>query len=184
MAGINRALYENRHVAKASESANKPCIFLSHIFVDKSAAMAVGTYIVNCGDIDIYLDFNDADLQEAVKTANHYGITQFIEQGLSHSTHIMCLVSVDTVKSWWVPYELGFAKNAGKHLSTLKLKGEIALPPYLQISEIIPGTKSLNDYLSKVRRAFAKVSGACLLTETLIPHSGLHPLDEHLDWNR
>jgi hypothetical protein len=43
----------------------------------------------------------------------------------------MCLVSAATVRSWWVPYELGFAKRAGKHLATLKVKGEVVLPEYL-----------------------------------------------------
>lgn len=183
MAGINRALYENRHLAKARESANRPCIFLSHIAVDKSAADAIGSYITRQGDLDIYLDVNDVNLQNAVSTGDPAGITQFIEQGLSHSTHIMCLVSADTVRSWWVPYELGFGKNAGKHLFTLKLKGEVTLPAYLQISEIIPGTKSLNYYLTKVRHGLGKAAAVQTLTETLIPETARpHPLDQHLDW--
>jgi hypothetical protein len=80
---INRALYENRHLAKDSESANKPCIFLSHISVDKSSAIAVGNYVMRQGDIDVYLDINDQELQNAVNTSNPFGITQFIERGLS-----------------------------------------------------------------------------------------------------
>src|SRR5688572_28936795 len=117
MAGVNRALSESRHLSKGIGSS--PCIFISHISVDKSAATAVGSYITSRGDIDIYLDINDADLQDSVSKANAAGITRFIERGLSKSTHIMCLVSASTVGSWWVPYELGFAKNAGKQLSTL-----------------------------------------------------------------
>jgi hypothetical protein len=95
---------------------------LSHISIDKSSATAIGEYITRYGDIDIYLDVNDPDLQSAVLTNDAALMTRFIERGLSRSTHVMCLVSVDTVRSGWVPYELGFAKNAGKHLSTLKLK--------------------------------------------------------------
>ena len=184
MAGINRALYENRHLAKANESAKKPCIFLSHISVDKSVAIAIGAYITTQGDIDIYLDINDEDLQEAVRTGDPVGVTQFIEQGLSHSTHIMCLVSARTVNSWWVPYELGFAKNAGKHLSTLKFKGEVNLPAFLEIGEIIRGIKSLNNYLTRVRSGLAKTAMASTLTETLIRHyEDPHPLQNQLDWN-
>jgi hypothetical protein len=178
VAGSNRALYENRHLAKA----NKSCIFLSHISVDKSSAIAIGNYITKQGDIDIYLDLNDEELQRAVKGDDPTGITKFIEQGLSNSTHIMCLVSAATVGSWWVPYELGFAKNAGKYLSTLKLKGAITLPPYLQISEIIPGTKTLNEFLTRVRQGLGKAASLRSLTETLIAHTSPHPLDEHLDF--
>lgn len=184
MAGINRALYENRQFAKARELLSTPCIFLSHISVDKTAAIAIGSYIAKRGDIDIYLDINDEKLQEAVRTGDPAGITQFIEQGLAASTHIMCLVSSDTVRSWWVPYELGFAKSAGKYLSTLKFRGDVALPAYLEISEIIRGIKSLNNYLTGVRRGLQKAVGIETLTESLIRHNVQgHPLDEHLDWN-
>ena len=78
MAGINRALYENRHLAKA----NKPCIFLSHISVDKSSATAIGTYITKHGDIDIYLDVDDSDLQNAVSRGDPANIDQVQPQRL------------------------------------------------------------------------------------------------------
>jgi len=67
MAGINRARFENRHLAKASAFLGNPCIFLSHISVDKSAVQAIATYITSRGDIDIYLDAMDDDLQEAAQ---------------------------------------------------------------------------------------------------------------------
>jgi hypothetical protein len=179
VAGINRALQENRILAKSNESTKVPCIFLSHISIDKPAAMAIGNYITRHGDIDTYLDIDDPGLQDAANSGDAVRITQFIERGLSHSTHIMCLVSQDTVRSWWVPYELGFAKKAGKSLSTMKLKGEVALPAYLEISELIRGTKGLNAYLTAIRGTLRKS-----LTETLIAHTaGQHPLDLYVDWN-
>ena len=96
----------------------------------------------------------------------------------------MCLVSSATVRSWWVPYELGFAKNAGKHLATLKLKGDINLPEYLQISELIRGTTSLNDYLSRVRSGLEQLRKSVTLSESLLAATTAnHPLDEHLNWN-
>lgn len=180
MAGINRALLENRFLAKANESAGTPCIFLSHISVDKPAATAIGSYITRQGDIDIYLDINDQELQSAVSVGSAVGVTQFIERGLSRSTHIMCLVSASTVGSWWVPYELGFAKKSGKALSTLKLKGQVELPAFLEISEIIRGTKGLNSYLNSIRSTLRKS-----LTESLIAHGASpHPLDNYLDWQQ
>src|ERR1700722_4948794 len=166
MAGINRALFENRHLAKASASSGNPCIFLSHISVDKPAVQAIATYITSRGDIDIYLDAMDDDLQEAANSGNAAAITEFIERGLSNSSHIMCLVSASTVKSWWVPYELGFGKKSGKPLATLKLKGDVPLPAYLEVSEIIRGTKGLNAYLTAIRGTLRKS-----LTEALISHT-------------
>jgi hypothetical protein len=179
MPGINRALQENRVLAKSRESASNPCVFLSHISIDKASAIAIGSYIKDQGGIDIYLDINDQDLQDAANSGNAVRVTQFIERGLQCSTHVMCLVSASTVKSWWVPYELGFGKRSGVPLSTLKLKGDLPLPAYLEISEIIRGTKGLNAYLASIRGTIRKS-----LTEALISHTATnHPLDPYVDWN-
>src|SRR5689334_13690703 len=121
MAGINRASAENRSLAKLKESSGQPCIFLSHISVDKTAVVEIANYITARGDIDVYLDINDRELQEAAESGNARALTEFVERGLSNSTHIMCLVSGNTVRSWWVPYELGFGKKSGMPLATLKL---------------------------------------------------------------
>lgn len=113
MARINRALQENRVLTKSHESASEPCIFLSHISIDKSSAVAVADYITRQGGIDIYLDINDEGLQSAANAGNAVRVTQFIERGLLNSTHVLCLISAGTVKSWWVPYGLGFGKRSG-----------------------------------------------------------------------
>jgi hypothetical protein len=182
MAGVNRAISESRHLSKGGATPG-PCIFLSHIAVDKSAAAAIGSYITSHGDIDIYLDVHDAELQSAVSKGDAAGITRFIERGVAKSTHIMCLVSQSTIGSWWVPYELGFAKNAGKQLASFKLKGNVALPAFLEIGEIILGTKSLNEYLTRVRLGPTK-SAIVTLSEGLIRYSAQpHPLDAYVDWN-
>jgi hypothetical protein len=183
VAGINRALTETRAFAKSNELVGKPCIFLSHISVDKSSAIEVGNYITARGDIDIYLDTQDAHLQLAVLVGDAAGITSFIERGISNCTHLMCLVSASTVASWCVPYELGFGKKAGKSLATLKLKGSVELPAYLEIGEIIRGTDTLNKYLTGVKHGLSKALTAGALTESLIRSTLPHPLDDYLDWN-
>jgi hypothetical protein len=184
VAGINRALTEYHHLAKLSELLEQPCIFLSHISVDKAAVAEIARYITARGNIDVYLDVNDDDLQKAADEGNAAAVTDFIERGLSRSTHVMCLVSANTVRSWWVPYELGFAKRSGKPLATLKLKDAVNLPAYLEISEIIRGTESLNKYLTGVKNGLRKSITAGAVTESLIRSSAQpHPLDGFLDWN-
>jgi hypothetical protein len=183
VSGINRALQENRALSKTAAYLGNPCIFLSHISIDKPAVKRIADYITSQGDIDIYLDTDDEDLQRAATSGDAVAVTDFIERGLSNCTHIMCLVSANTVRSWWVPYELGFGKKSGKPLATLKLKDAVELPAYLEISEVIPGTKSLNSYLSRVKRGLSKSSSVTELTESLIRHSASpHPLDTYLDW--
>ena len=152
MAGQNRALLsESIAVAKVRSSIEKPCIFLSHISEDKEAVKAIGEYIMENGDIDIYLDIYDSKLQTAVQNDDAQGITKFIERGLNASTHLMCLYSEKTVRSWWVPYEIGYRKRSSAEVSSLKLKGEVELPAYLEVGVVIRGTDSLNKYLEKIK---------------------------------
>ena len=100
MSGLNRALLENRQLAKASAYLGHPCVFLSHISVDNPAVERIADYITQYGDIDIYLDGNDDDLQRAANRGDAAAVTEFIERGLSNCTHILCLVSASTVRSW------------------------------------------------------------------------------------
>jgi hypothetical protein len=189
MAGKNRALLTRVTAtldeAKARKS-QRPCIFLSHISIDKQTAISIGDYIMEKGDIDIYLDVYDEKLQQAVKAENSIMITEYIEKGLEQSTHIMCIVSKSTAQSWWVPYELGFGKRAYKELSALALKEAEYLPQYLSIGVIIRGTKSLNEYLKKVANS-SSLTGKSFhsLYENLIPHyKQYHPLDRYLNWEK
>ena len=158
MAGINRALplvgteAEAFKLKSMFESAdqNKPCIFLSHISVDKEVVETIAEYIMEKADIDVYLDIYDEDLQRAVEGGDSIKITELIEKGISKSSHAMCLISEETINSWWVPYELGYAKSSGKKISSLKLNRSIDLPDFLKIGELIHGIKSLNEYIKNV----------------------------------
>ena len=133
----------------SSTSFSGVTIFLSHISIDKDVAIKIGQYIMDAG-FDIYLDINDQKLQQAVKENNAAVITQCIEQGISKSTHIMCLISEKTKESWWVPYELGFGKKSGKIISSLCHRDVTYIPPYLRIATVLEGIESLNKYLESL----------------------------------
>lgn len=187
MAGKNRALqhiYDSIALESYASNQKKPCVFLSHISVDKSAVRAIGKYLMENGDIDIYLDENDEALQAAVKAGNPHKVTEFIEKGLSYSSHIMCLVSNETSRSWWVPYEIGFAKKSRKKIASLLLKGNTYLPDYLKISEVIEGTKSLNQYIDRIENE-TRYSYDSAINKRLVENSApSHPLDDYLNWQK
>lgn len=188
MAGINRARQISNESYKFSKSyasaqPEKPCIFLSHISIDKDAAIQIGDYINKYSDIDVYLDIYDEALQIAVAENDAAKITQNIERGITASTHVMCLISEKTRNSWWVPYELGFGKKSSKPLSSLKLKNTRDMPAYLEISKIIKGTKSLNEYLESIENSFNQRNITANLQNSLIKSTAAnHPLDNYLDW--
>ena len=180
MAGINRANPINESLAKSHKRQSLPCIFLSHISIYKKIAVAIVEYIKNA-DLDIYLDIYDQELQSAVQGDDPERITALIERGINASSHLMCLISENTVESWWVSYEIGFGKSKEKEISTLTLKNTVTLPAFLEIGVILIGIESLNAYLKEIRR------DPLLLKSTghLIPYyETKHPLDLYLHWDK
>jgi len=188
MPGINRAnkiAFKKSITESASTFYHKPCIFLSHISIDKQTAIDIGKYITENCDIDIYLDIYDTKLQAAVSDGNHNAITQYIENGLQECSHVVCLVSNSIIRSWWVPYEIGFAKHALKDISTLTLKDVDDLPSYLKICRTVRGTKSLNGLLREINPVFKKSRLLETASESLLPQTlSNHPLDKYLDWRK
>ncbi|MFA6147973.1 MAG: toll/interleukin-1 receptor domain-containing protein [bacterium] len=166
------------------------CIFLSYIRIDRGIAAAIGDYIKNAG-FDIYLDLNDQELERAVQANDAARITRCIEDGVNASSHLMCLVSEDTVRSWWVPYEIGYAKKGGKRIATLTLKDTKRLPAYLAIGEVLLGTKSLNEFLNRLLRNYITESEIFRSSVSygagsgyLIKHTAQsHPLDAYLEFS-
>ena len=134
----------------------EPVIFLSHISEDKKAVKEIGDYILSLG-IDIYLDIKDEGLQDAIKKGNDRLITKYIEKGIKTSTHLLAVVSEDTKKSWWVPYEIGYGKGRVEDISVLKLK-DCLLPSYLNIATIFGSIEELDLYANKIRNHNLSVS--------------------------
>ncbi len=181
---INRAL--KQYVTKSLlefaqvQESEKNCIFISHKSEDLKQATAVGDYILQHGDIDIYLDKYDEGLQGAVSKNDHTSIVKYIEQGLIKSTHLLCLVSDMTEISWWVPYEIGFAKRSKINIASLKLKNIDKIPSFLHIEKTIMGTKSLNEYIREIK---SKNTSYMYYNDRLISNNASpHPLDSILDW--
>lgn len=144
--GINRAnaTYSERAMFE-SASYNKKCIFISHKSEDKYAAEYVGDLLKNAG-LDIYLDSNDTGLQQATHEQNASMIVSYIEKALTMSTNILVLVIEKTKESWWVPYEIGYAKKGKKDIASLLLKNVNGFPDYLEIEKKLNGLEDLKKY--------------------------------------
>lgn len=127
------------------------CVFLSHYNLDKTAVKKIGEYIMKAG-IDVYLDENDLELQDASSVNNHKKVTECIQKGIAESTHILCLLSPKTVESWWVPYELGYGEKSKKDICSLKLKELNQVPSYLQIKLCLKNIEDLNNYIKEINK--------------------------------
>jgi len=171
----------------------RPCVFLSHKREDKEACKSIASYFKDAG-IDYYLDEEDKSLQYASSINDPIKITESIKKGIRESTHMMVVVSEKTYKSLWVPFEVGYGHASildlekitlnEDHikLSVLILKdlAEKTLPDYLQVGYLIKGTKSLNNYISKISNKSENV----LINEKRVfsNFQKAHPLDNVLNW--
>jgi hypothetical protein len=167
---------------------SKPCIFLSHKSEDKPAVKDIAKYIGEAG-VDYYLDIEDPDLQKAERGEDHVKITEFIELGINRSSHVLSLISNTTKDSWWVPFEIGYAKKGEKGLALLPLKDVAYIPSYIQILRELNGIKQLNEYLEEIKKAapsmwkagsLERISESVLSGQTVSHIKTTHPLRKHL----
>ncbi|MGS2739037.1 toll/interleukin-1 receptor domain-containing protein [Sinomicrobium sp. M5D2P17] len=197
--GYNKAKF-SEHIhwllksINSSELNNRPCVFLSHKREDKAECRKIAEYLKQA-EIDYYLDEEDTELQNAAQSGNPILITENIKKGIKNSTHMLVVVSEKTYKSQWVPFEVGYGHSAildenlkedekpdRLKLSILTLKdiSERSLPDYMQVGHIIRGTRSLNEYISKLNNKLEK----SLINESRIFSNSkmTHPLDSILNW--
>lgn len=142
MAGINRA-YVLEKSFNSNSSQKDMCFFISHISVDKDFARTVADYIMNKLGIDVYFDELDDELQTAVVNDDSKNITKFIENGITQSTHMICLVTENTKNSWWVPFEIGYGKKSNKEIISFIHNNVKEIPAFLDVTIKISSIFSL-----------------------------------------
>ena len=180
MAGINRALKLNESKATINLSNSVKCVFISHHKSDLEYCKKVAEYIMKAG-IDVYLDEFDYDLKHQVQTSNPSGVVRCIKKGINNSSHMLCVISPNTIYSKWVPWEIGYGYDKTT-IGALTLKGipANALPDYIRTVPIVRGTKSLNIYITNLIGR----SQPILETYGYIKNAAAynHSLDNILDW--
>ena len=120
------------------------CLFISHQQKDKSQALKIADYIMSIG-IDVYIDEYDKDLKIYHQSNNAKAVTDSIRNGINNSSHMLVIVSPNTLFSTWVPFEIGYGYDQ-TDLLTLCLKGipKGGLPEYLKSTKIIRDIYDLN----------------------------------------
>jgi len=194
--GYNKAEYLDHFRWKQLPvySQDRPCVFLSHKREDKPGCRIIAEYFKEA-EIDYYLDELDEALQQAAAAQNAELITESLKKGIRESTHMMVVVSENTCKSQWVPFEVGYGhaaiidkflkqdQNGEKiRLSILTLidLAEKELPDFMQAGYLIKGTKSLNEFIAKISKD--SVDNMVTKNRILLGSRGVHPLDQVLNW--
>jgi hypothetical protein len=149
MAALNRFYYPTKYESRAKVVAlGVKCIFISHQQKDKEAARKIADYLLNAG-IDVYFDEYDKDLKHQNQAGNPKAVTQAICNGVNNSSHMLVLVSPNTLYSTWVPFEIGYGFDKTE-LNVLCLKGiqKGGLPEYVRTAKIIRDIYDLNLFIS------------------------------------
>ena len=119
-------LYENY-------ADTKYCIFISHKKEDRLIAKSIADYLINAG-IDVYFDEYDS----SIDVDNPQSVVNAIKRGIKSSTHMLCLVTQNSLKSKWMPWEVGYGYDRTKILSILsKTLRKQELPEFLLVRNII-----------------------------------------------
>ena len=102
--------------------------------------------------IDVYLDTLDAGLQKATEENKAQDIVECVHKALKYSTDILVLVSDKTQASWWVPYEVGYAKHAKKLIASAVLNGCVEnFPDFLKIEKTIESANEFKEYALEIK---------------------------------
>lgn len=141
MTGRNRYYDTYTH----SLAYGEVCVFISHQKRDADAARKIADYLTTAG-IDVYFD----EWDKSIDRSNPHSVVAAIQRGLDRSSHLLVLLSSNALASTWVPWEVGYGYHKNVFGLTLKEVARNTLPEYLQVIPIVRGTKSLNDYISKL----------------------------------
>jgi len=103
-------------------------VFISHRTVDNEIAKHVAERLKNHHGIPIYIDDIDQEVRQVQGTA---AITALLVQRINMCTNLLAIVSENTKGSWWVPFEIGVARQVPRTITSLTNQGDASLPEYL-----------------------------------------------------
>lgn len=100
-------------------------VFISHKDSDSTSALSISRFLDNRG-IRNYVDVLDKSTQSTDD------ITSLITRRIGECTHLIAVMSTETAKSWWVPFEVGEATFGLRRISSYDLGAGYQFPDYLR----------------------------------------------------
>jgi hypothetical protein len=180
MAGTNRYDWSIKyHSPREVVAAGVKCVFISHQKRDQSEAKRVADFLIAC-DINVYFDEYDRDLKFSHQSTDPKAVTNCICNGVNNSSHMLVLVSQNTLYSTWVPFEIGYGFEKTE-LATLCLKGitKDKLPDYVRTGKVVRDIYDLNKWITE----FSSQSRTILESRSTwnTYSSPFHPLTDIMD---
>jgi hypothetical protein len=142
-------------------------VFISYQQQDAVAAEKIAEYLEAAG-IDVYFDKYDRDLKIHHQNKDPDKVTQAICNGINNSSHMLVIVSPNTAKSSWVPFEIGYGFEK-TDLGVLCLKGfpKGGLPEYIRTAKVVRDIYDLNSLIGTlVKRSPEELVKGMVLSES------------------
>ncbi|ATZ92502.1 toll/interleukin-1 receptor domain-containing protein [Dickeya fangzhongdai] len=122
-------------------------VFISYRHTDREYAFKIDQRLKVAG-IKTYLDVLDEESRQGAEE-----ITDIITKRMSECTHLLAIISDDTSKSWWVPFEIGEATYADNRIATFQLNIlDHQLPSYLKKWPKIKNLNQIDLFISSYNK--------------------------------
>ena len=113
-------------------------VFISHRTADDNKAQLIAVRLKERG-ILCYLDHFDPTLKSS------HQITALLVERIRACTHLMALVTDATRNSWWVPFEVGVAREAPRRITSYDNSSQ-SLPEFLKEWPILRTQSDLDKF--------------------------------------
>ena len=134
-------------------------VFISHRTADNDIAKRVADRLTKRHGIRVYIDDIDKQLRILQGTS---AITTLLVRRVNECTNLLAIVTQHTQGSWWVPFEVGIARQAPRVITTMTNLSDNSLPEYLLEWPRLRGDSAV-DTFARIYKAQRKV-----LTENVV----------------
>jgi len=135
-------------------------VFISHRSQDDALARQIYQVLNGKHRITCYID----DLDVVAKRIGERAITQYIVDKLNSCTNILAVLTPNTQGSWWVPFEIGVARQSPRFITTFR-QSLPTLPEYLLEWPVLSSAADLDRFAEMYKEAQLSVTVRRMLTE-------------------
>jgi hypothetical protein len=130
-------------------------VFISHRTADDAIAQHVHDRLKNHHRIECYIDNLDREI-------NASNVTALIVRRIKQCTNLLALVTKNTKESWWVPFEVGVAREAPRIITSFTNLEQRDLPEYLTEWPVLRGDSAVDTFADYYKRGAHRVKTAFL----------------------
>ena len=117
-------------------------VFISHRSADNEIAGAVAFRLKSVHQIMCYVD----DIDQRLKSASQQDVTRILVDMVNKCTNLLAVITKNTEGSWWVPFEVGVAKQAPRVICSMTNLADASLPGYLMEWPRLRGDKAVDEF--------------------------------------